>query len=348
MNAEIRLDTFIDPALVKKVEGIVREMMKEKGFQFAEVTHEITEVAGGPKLVNLIFNMNEGPKVKIRKIDVRRQQRGQRRHAEEADEEQQGTVSSCPFLNGRGTYQEAKFEEDADRVMQFYLDRGIHQGAGRRRRSSSASRFGGQEDPVGRAADSRSPEGTRYRVGNFDFDGNTVVKTERCRPLFKLNDGRILQPEGNPQGLREGAGGVRRRRATWSSPAIPTQAARRAEPCRAGGAGGARRRPQKPAGPPIVDVTMRIQEGKQYFVNRIMFVGNTTTRDNVIRREMRLYENGVFNSEALKYSIRRLNQLGYFKALEGPPQGRRRSTRRPARTTKSTSGCSSRSRTATS
>ena len=72
-----------------------------------------------------------------------------------------------------------------------------------------------------------------------------------------------------------------------------------------------------PAGPPIVDVTMRMQEGKQYFVNRITFVGNTTTRDSVIRREMRLVENGVFNTEALKYSVKRLNQLGYFKPLEG-------------------------------
>jgi outer membrane protein insertion porin family len=52
-------------------------------------------------------------------------------------------------------------------------------------------------------------------------------------------------------------------------------------------------------------------------VNRITFTGNTTTRDNVIRREMRLVENGVFNTEALKYSVKRLNQLGYFKALEG-------------------------------
>ena len=97
------------------------------------------------------------------------------------------------------------------------------------------------------------------------------------------------------------------------------EAARRTESRRAGGAGRARREP-KPVGPPIVDLTLRIQEGKQYFVNRIVFVGNTTTRDSVIRREMRLYENGVFNSEALKYSIRRLNQLGYFKALEGPPK----------------------------
>jgi outer membrane protein assembly factor BamA len=39
---------------------------------------------------------------------------------------------------------------------------------------------------------------------------------------------------------------------------------------------------------PTVDVTMRLSEGKQFFVNRISFIGNTTTRDNVIRREMRL------------------------------------------------------------
>jgi outer membrane protein insertion porin family len=69
--------------------------------------------------------------------------------------------------------------------------------------------------------------------------------------------------------------------------------------------------------PPTVDVTMRLVEGQQYFVNRIVFVGNTTTHDNVIRRELRLVEDGVFNTEALKTSIKRLNQLGYFKNLEG-------------------------------
>ena len=81
---------------------------------------------------------------------------------------------------------------------------------------------------------------------------------------------------------------------------------------------------------------MRIQEGEQYFVNRITFTGNTTTRDNVIRREMRLVEGGVFNTEALKYSVRRLNQLGYFKNLERGP-GRRRQEDARTRRTRSTS-----------
>jgi outer membrane protein insertion porin family len=68
---------------------------------------------------------------------------------------------------------------------------------------------------------------------------------------------------------------------------------------------------------PTVDITMRIEEGQQYFVNRLIFTGNTTTRDNVIRRNMNLLEGNVFSTEALKFSVRRLNQLGYFKQLEG-------------------------------
>src|SRR5262249_57836854 len=64
---------------------------------------------------------------------------------------------------------------------------------------------------------------------------------------------------------------------------------------------------------------VHMQEGQKSCVNRITFVGNTTTRDNVIRREMRLVEGAPFNTEALKFSVKRLNQLGYFKALEGKP-----------------------------
>ena len=63
-------------------------------------------------------------------------------------------------------------------------------------------------------------------------------------------------------------------------------------------------------------MTIRVQEGEQYFVNRIEFTGNKTTHDEVIRRELQLAENAVFNTEALKYSVRRLNQLGFFEPLE--------------------------------
>ena len=69
-------------------------------------------------------------------------------------------------------------------------------------------------------------------------------------------------------------------------------------------------------GDPVVDVTIRVQEGEQYFVNRIEFTGNETTHDEVIRRELQIAENAVFDTEALKHSVRRLNQLGFFEPLE--------------------------------
>ena len=163
-------------------------------------------------------------------------------------------------------------------------------------------------------------EGNRYRIGDFKFAGNTVVTGEALRPLFDIKSGDYY----NQKEIREG---FQKARDAYGSrgyfefigypefnyrdrPAADATQESAQDQAAAVAA----------AGPPIVDVTMQIQEGKRYFVNRITFVGNTTTRDNVIRRELRLYENNVFDTEAMKYSVRRLNQLGYFKALEGPPK----------------------------
>ena len=66
---QIRLDSFIDPGLIRRVAGIVRELYAAKGYMFAEVKPEIKEVAGGPKTVHVTFNISEGPKVKIRELE---------------------------------------------------------------------------------------------------------------------------------------------------------------------------------------------------------------------------------------------------------------------------------------
>ena len=65
-----------------------------------------------------------------------------------------------------------------------------------------------------------------------------------------------------------------------------------------------------------VDLTITADEGKQFFVRRIDFSGNTTTRDKVIRREILLDEGDMFNSSLWDLSILRLNQLGYFEVLK--------------------------------
>ncbi len=65
-----------------------------------------------------------------------------------------------------------------------------------------------------------------------------------------------------------------------------------------------------------IDLTLTADEGKQFFIRRIDFSGNTTTRDKVIRREILLDEGDMFNTQLWDLSILRLNQLGYFEMLK--------------------------------
>ena len=67
--------------------------------------------------------------------------------------------------------------------------------------------------------------------------------------------------------------------------------------------------------PPQIDLNLSVDEGKQFFVRRINFAGNNTTRDKVIRRELLLDEGDMFNTRLWDLSILRLNQLGYFEPI---------------------------------
>jgi outer membrane protein insertion porin family len=335
-NAQIRLDTFIDPGLVRKVSGIVRDMLREKGFQFADVTPEIKEIPGGPKLVHITFHMDEGPKVRIRKVDfvgnkaigdstLKRQLK---------DNTERGTFQDfihfptwfMSLLGDHGTYQETKFDDDAEKIVAFYRDHGyLRANVG----VPEIKVLEDSADKTTRWVELKVPitEGPRYKVGSFEIAGNTVVRSDYLKPLFKMNPGEYYGEKRIRKGLEKarevyGTGGY------YEFTGFPDYKFHDDPNPNQPEAPEALRAPEADAGKahtngaPLVDVTMRMQEGQQFFVNRITFTGNTTTRDNVIRRELlagRLVEGGIFNTEALKYSVKRLNQLGYFKALEGKP-----------------------------
>jgi outer membrane protein insertion porin family len=302
LGIQLRLDSFLDQSVVKRVQGIVRDLMAEKGYEFAEVTPTVEPLPAGPKLVKVVFDVKEGPQVKVRDINFNgnvevsdralgRQMKGTKAH---------GWLS---WITGKGKYQEAKFEEDAEKIIEYYRNKGY-----------IAARVGQPEIKVLEdSADGETrwvqldvpiDEGARYKVGQLTFDGNKVIDAKFMEPLFKLKPGDWYSDKPIRNGLikaREMYGSLGYFEFTGFPDLNPQEAA--SGPL---------------AGPaePTVNVTMRMQEGEQYFINRLTFVGNTTTRDNVIRREVRLYEGGTFNTEALKFSIKRLNQLGYFKPLE--------------------------------
>jgi outer membrane protein insertion porin family len=66
----------------------------------------------------------------------------------------------------------------------------------------------------------------------------------------------------------------------------------------------------------IVNLTLNIDEDRQFKVNHINITGNTKTRDEVIRREILIREGQVFNSTFWDVSLMRLNRLGYFDEIK--------------------------------
>ena len=317
-NVSVRLDSFIDEASLRKVIGVIRELYAEQGYNDSVVTTTRNAVAGGAKLIHLTFKIDSGPKVEVAEVlfdgnqafpdgKLRRQMK---------DNKPNGLLG---FL-GDATYKEARFADDADRVAEFYKNNGY---AGAQVGQPQIEVLRTAPDGKTRWIRLRVPidEGQQYTIGKFELTGeNPKLNLEAVKALFKINEGDVYSNEKIRKGLERakeayGAYGF------WEYSPDPELRPRGIDPNTG--------RPTGDGPPePIMDITIKMNEGKQFFVNRLTFTGNTTTHDPVIRREMRVLEGGVFNAEALKESVRRLNQLGYFKPLEGK-EGETEVTRTP-------------------
>jgi beta-lactamase regulating signal transducer with metallopeptidase domain len=270
--------------------------------------------ADSPKTVRPMDKIDEGPTIMIQSITfVGNQAIGSGTLKRQMTGNRERSVWTRLF-GGPRPYQEAKFHEDKEKIEAYYRDQGyITARVGK----AELKVVRDSDDTKSQFVDLRIPvvEGHRYKVGEFTFDGNTVIKSDALRLMFQVERGTYYSEKTIRQGLaraREayGAGGYFeftgypdfRFRDRPSSTEPDTPNALQAEPT---------------STTPIVDITVRLQEGMQFFVNRLAFTGSTTRQESMIRSEVRLVEGGVFNAEALKYSIKRLNQLGYFKAIKG-------------------------------
>ena len=301
-EAEIKIDTFYDIGKARRVESILREMLAAKGRPFAVVKHDAKSVGGAG--LQLSFVVEDGPKANVSRIEfegntvfsddrLRRQLKGIK----------QKGFWNLSWLGGKTTYTEEKWsdpqEGDRRRLEDFYLNHGyVTATIGEPRIEYVQGKTGKKPTKLVQMTIPVN-EGQQYRVGQVKIEGMTVLKEEGVRPLFKLKTGDVYKESRIKKGydkLRDiyGALGYFQ----W----------------------GARTQRTPDHEKKVVDVTLVMEEDKRYYVGRITFTGNDTTRDKVIRREVYLNEGEVFNTEALKLSIRRINQLGYFKPMEGAPE----------------------------
>ena len=306
-SVHVSLDTFVDEATIRKIKGVIREIYSDKGYNDVRIETTIKPLPSGPKLVHLTFQIDQGPKYKLQEIIFE----GNKAYSDaqlRSQMKENKPKAWWSFFTSGGTYLDAKFAEDADKVQEFYLNQGYVRALIGQPKIETVK---DSKDGKLRYIRLRVPvdEGRRYKVGTFTIDGNTAVRTEALRGMFALQEGDFYNYEKVQKGL-EKAQELYGRIGFWQWQPEPMAIPRGIDP----ETGLATTEGEPPA---IVDVTIKMVEGKQYYVNRITLTGNTTTHDGVARRELRVYEGSVFDTQALKESIRRLNQLGYFKPLEG-------------------------------
>jgi outer membrane protein insertion porin family len=305
-GVHLERDSTYDPTIVKHAEDAIKELLAERGRQFATVKEQLDVLP--PSSVNLTFIVNEGPKVQVGKITFSGNKvlssgtlRGAMKELHPI-----GIPYSLVFENlFSRTYDASKLSEDLENLRGAYQNRGyfealIAPGANDPKltlRTTHSRRWlfwGGGE---GRKVDIHIGvvEGHKYKVGTIKFINNSFITNPvLLTQLLGLKTGDTMDVGK----LRKGLEALHKFYGQYgyinfvaSPDPVPDEKTH------------------------VVNITMDMQEGKPFYVRRIEFSGNTTTRDKVIRRELLLDEGSRFNSVAWDNSILRLNQLGYFDTI---------------------------------
>ncbi|MBZ5705855.1 MAG: outer membrane protein assembly factor BamA [Acidobacteriia bacterium] len=294
-----------DPTKVKKAEVTIKELLSEHGRQFATVRSEIRPIP--PAAVSLTFVVKEGPKVKVGKIKFEGNKHISSRLLRRAMKNLRPIgVPHSIFLESlfAKTYDATKLDEDTERVRNEFQNRGyfkvLVQDPKTEIRDTGHQGFHIPliQKGAGKAVDITMPidEGDRYNLGGITFKNNKAVTKEKAlRSLFPIKDGEIFSRERIAKGL-ENLRKAYEELGYIKFTSIPNTTFDENKK--------------------LVFLDIDLDEGKQFFVRRIEFTGNTTTRDKVIRREIALEEGQVYNSRLWELSLLRLNQLGYFEQLK--------------------------------
>jgi outer membrane protein insertion porin family len=297
------VESQYDPTKVKRAETVLRQLLAEHGHQFATIRTEIKTIP--PSSVSVTFNIKEGPTVKVGKIEFDGNTNVSDRtlRAAMVNLKPIGVPHSIILENlFARTFDASKLDEDSERVRQALQDRGYFKAL--TAEPITHIRDAGGINPftlhpsTGKRIDILMPveEGTRYKLGGITFTGNKeVTNLKVLRAQFAVKDGeyfdRALFVKGLEQ-LRKAYGSL----GYINFVATPV--------------------PRFDEAKKLVFMDVDIDEGKKFYVSRIEFVGNSITRDKVIRRELLLEEGQQYNSQSWELSILRLNQLNYFEPLK--------------------------------
>jgi outer membrane protein insertion porin family len=284
-SIEVKPFQVLDLVAVRKDVKKIQEKYVEKGYYLAEVRYELEEESDNQ--VTVVYAVDEKAKVQVKEIRFLGNAKVSREDLLGAMLTKEGSLLSA--LSSAGTYREDMFQRDLQVIQLTYLDRGyINVKVGKPSVDLSADRrFLFIAIPV--------EEGEQYRVGKISFSGKTLGEDARLPTLVESKGGKVFSSSQVRADLQAVAD-VYRDRGYANANVVPMT--------------------QVDAKTRIIDVEYEIQPGGLVRFERIDVIGNTKTRDKVIRRELRIYEGELFSGTGLRQSRQRVTALGFFETVD--------------------------------
>jgi outer membrane protein insertion porin family len=301
-------ESIYDPVKVRNAMRVIKELLAAGGHPNATVEERTEEVSATSLAIT--FDVNEGDRVRV--VDIQFEGntvfsdgalRGAMKYVKEA-----GLITrfkSSDILNRE------KLDVDLRLVDNYMRSKGYLQARHGEPRVESVGRrrtgfpilplpFLSSVDE-GLRVTIPIVEGKVYRLGEFKVEGNSIFSEAQVRAVIGLNKGDIADGEKVSKGLFENLKKFYGQQGfiEYTAEPVPTFKDNPANPNEG-----------------IVDFTVTIEEGKQFTLRRLEFVGNTFTRDNVLRREVLINEGDIYNDVYWEYSVVKLNQLGYFNPID--------------------------------
>lgn len=285
----ITTGSIADVVLIQDNASKLRTFYEEEGYWLSNIVPVIKKISADE--VILTYQIEEGPKIKIKKITTEGNKAFSTSKIKKVMETAEWWIFS--FITSSGYYKKERMDSDLEKIKDLYFNNGFIKA------TVGEPKIQLTDNKKGMIISIPVSEGDQFKVSSVEFSGNKVFGDDMIKKRITLLPNKPFSKET----LRKDILSISELYSengyaiiTVTPDLIPDESKK------------------------VVKVFLKIDEGDKYRIGRIEVSGNTKTRDKVIRREIRLDEGDIFNSSLLKRSYERLNNLNFFETVEIIPK----------------------------